>query len=142
MFRTRFTSVLTSVCLSALLSTALLGCSGSEPAMSTGPSPNSDEEKALKALKDKFFTDFNCAVYQKIVTFTCESGVVQVMCKDLAGMAQVAYFMKDPNTPGGWYSEKDVDAQIAAAEAQLLAAQMRKAAFAPAHNPGYQCSPL
>jgi hypothetical protein len=143
MFRTRSSSHLTSLSLGVLFSTALLaGCSGEPSMVSQGPMPNSEEEKSLKALKDKFYVDFNCAVYQKIVTFSCENGIVQVMCKDINGMAQVSFFMKDPSRPEGWFSEKDADAAIAAAEAQLLAAQMRKAAFTPAHSPGYQCSPL
>jgi len=148
MFRNRsysyLSNLLANLGLGALLSTALLaGCSG-EPAMmgSVGPMPNGEEEKSIKALKDKFYIDFNCAVYQKIVTFTCESGIVQVMCKDVNGMPQSAFFIKDPSRPEGWFSEKDADAAIAAAEAQLMAAKMRKEAFTPAHAPGYMCSPL
>lgn len=142
MSRTRFSS-LGNRAKAALSGAAfLLGCAGEPPPNLGIMPPNSAEEVAIKALKDKFYLEANCAVYQKIVTFSCESGVVQVMCKDMAGMAQVGYYLRDTTRPDGWYSEKDVDAQIAEAQARLAEAQAKKAGFIPAHNPGYQCSPL
>ena len=118
----------------------LFGCGQAQMPIDT--SPSSMEDQAYKALKDKFYVAHNCEVYQKIVTFTCDSGITQAMCKDNTGNKQVDYYMRDPANNAGWLSEVDIDAQIAKVQEQLNALEQQKAGFAPAHNPAYQCSPL
>src|SRR5262249_27412466 len=101
---------------------------------------NSTPEQATKALKDKFFSEHNCAVYENINTFMCSGGLMQATCKDNNGMVQSDYYLQDPTNATNWLSESDVQAEIAMAQANLMTAQAKLTGFTQAMMPGYTCN--
>jgi hypothetical protein len=116
-----------------LAATAFYGCGGGTASYDN--SSVNPAELSIKNLKDRFYSEHKCDVYEKINTYVCAGDIMQATCKDAMGALQQDFYTRDAMNPNVWLSQKDIDAEIADLNAKLADAMKRKGVFAAVQNP-------